>query len=426
MMIKVRVFLIMLLLGVICISIVPKPAEAELYIKGKDNPDNAMKSVYVQVFLEWLRDFAAKKSSVVENGKVKLEYIENREPPSWHLQEKLDNIIENEKTVTLILDHENEDIFVDQFVGRGTQEVDISDIAAFPFPPIPPAKSDSWDKAQLIAHVLNEGFYAALKNSTNYLQCHINGGLSSELTARMEVGGNGERMSNALTGGKAAQLNTTENYITLHWFVLDPSDPSGKRKIENYRENIKLTGNMIVGGNLEPRWNIARDGSGNSIITRQRYPPFLPVRKSFEDPPGLFDNILKFRGRISAVGNSTYFLWSGIIHNFQPVAYEILSIIQGEYAENQIVVNHAIVYGSPDADPVIPMLSPSIFYVGNELIVQAYPNLDFNTDIPVQLAPPVGGIAFPPDKLALLAPYIILAALIAIAAVSFAVYWRRR
>jgi hypothetical protein len=39
---------------------------------------------------------------------------------------------------------------------------------------------------------------------------------------------------------------------------------------------------------------------------------------------------------------------------------------------------------------------------------------------------PVGGIAFAPDKLALLAPYIILAALIAIAGVSVAVYWRRR
>jgi len=40
--------------------------------------------------------------------------------------------------------------------------------------------------------------------------------------------------------------------------------------------------------------------------------------------------------------------------------------------------------------------------------------------------PPVGGIAFPVDKLALLAPYIILAALIAIGTVSVAVYWRRR
>jgi hypothetical protein len=41
------------------------------------------------------------------------------------------------------------------------------------------------------------------------------------------------------------------------------------------------------------------------------------------------------------------------------------------------------------------------------------------------LPPPVGGIAFAPDKLALLAPYIILAALLAIATVSVAVYWRR-
>jgi parallel beta-helix repeat protein len=38
---------------------------------------------------------------------------------------------------------------------------------------------------------------------------------------------------------------------------------------------------------------------------------------------------------------------------------------------------------------------------------------------------PVGGIAFPVDKLTLLAPYIILAALIAIGTVSVAVYWRR-
>jgi len=42
-----------------------------------------------------------------------------------------------------------------------------------------------------------------------------------------------------------------------------------------------------------------------------------------------------------------------------------------------------------------------------------------------ELPIPVGGIAFPADKLALLAPYIILAALIAIPAVSAAVYWRR-
>jgi len=41
-------------------------------------------------------------------------------------------------------------------------------------------------------------------------------------------------------------------------------------------------------------------------------------------------------------------------------------------------------------------------------------------------APPVGGIVRPVDKLALLAPWIILAALIAIVAVSVAVYLRRR
>jgi len=44
----------------------------------------------------------------------------------------------------------------------------------------------------------------------------------------------------------------------------------------------------------------------------------------------------------------------------------------------------------------------------------------------ISAAAPVGGIAFAPDKLALLAPYIVLAALIAIATVSVAVYWKRR
>jgi len=41
------------------------------------------------------------------------------------------------------------------------------------------------------------------------------------------------------------------------------------------------------------------------------------------------------------------------------------------------------------------------------------------------ISAPVGGTAFSPNKLALIAPYIILAALIAIASASVAVYWRR-
>jgi len=42
-----------------------------------------------------------------------------------------------------------------------------------------------------------------------------------------------------------------------------------------------------------------------------------------------------------------------------------------------------------------------------------------------EIPKPVGGIAFTPDKLALLAPYIVLAVLIAISTASVAVYWRR-
>jgi len=43
-----------------------------------------------------------------------------------------------------------------------------------------------------------------------------------------------------------------------------------------------------------------------------------------------------------------------------------------------------------------------------------------------RLAAPVGGVAFPADKLALLAPWIILAVVIAIVTISVAVYWRRQ
>lgn len=49
-----------------------------------------------------------------------------------------------------------------------------------------------------------------------------------------------------------------------------------------------------------------------------------------------------------------------------------------------------------------------------------------NPWIPPPPAPPVGGIVTPVNKLALLAPWIVLGALIAIVTVSVAVYWRKR
>jgi hypothetical protein len=53
------------------------------------------------------------------------------------------------------------------------------------------------------------------------------------------------------------------------------------------------------------------------------------------------------------------------------------------------------------------------------------PTVRMKIETTEELPAPVGGVAFSPDKLALLAPYIILAALIAIASMSVAVYWRR-
>jgi len=64
--------------------------------------------------------------------------------------------------------------------------------------------------------------------------------------------------------------------------------------------------------------------------------------------------------------------------------------------------------------------------IGNNYVWARVNHLSPFAPMGSRLAAPVGGIAFPVNKLALLAPWIILAALIAIAAVSVAVYWRRR
>jgi hypothetical protein len=54
------------------------------------------------------------------------------------------------------------------------------------------------------------------------------------------------------------------------------------------------------------------------------------------------------------------------------------------------------------------------------------PTVRMKIETTEELPTPVGGIAFPANKITLLAPWIALAALIAIASVSVAVYWRRR
>jgi hypothetical protein len=77
-------------------------------------------------------------------------------------------------------------------------------------------------------------------------------------------------------------------------------------------------------------------------------------------------------------------------------------------------------------------LENNIAYGVGISVIEQYPIItpvdNVAVDVVAPPAPspaPVGGIAFSPDKLALLAPYIILAALIAIASMSVAVYWRR-
>jgi hypothetical protein len=378
-----------------------------LVLKGKDNLADATKSAYVQTYIGWLENFTSKDLEVTKEGKVTVVQILNVTPRSYSLMHKLNMIIENGVTVEITLDRSPNGVFFDAFQGNGKQIQDLDDLDALPDPPAPSTTSDAWDKAQQIAHTLNEGYWAA-KYAAGYIDSHRKGGISSENGARDDVGGTGDRV---LDGSTWQTINAT--HISKHWFEPDPTDPTGKRKIEVYREIFKLKDS----DGIEPQ------------VTRIKKPA---NPKNVTDPTG---ESLIFIGRVVSIGDPCWNLWSGEIENFQPVTYEVLSVVYGNYTVGEsIIVNHAIIFGHPDADPTIPRLSSTIFTYGKELRVEAvYTGYNdtvtgvpiYETDFPTSPAAPVGGIWVLVGKLELLAPYIGLALVILVATVATAIYVKR-
>jgi hypothetical protein len=268
----------------------------------------------------------------------------------------VDEIISMNITVKIKLVNGSATIWFDAFGGKGTQTQDIDDLGMIPDPD--PKNPDPWDKAEQIAHTLNEGFYAAWLQA-GYMDSHRKGGIVSENSVRGEQNATGTRVMD----GHTWQKNATHR--SKHWF--GPPDPQGNKK-EVYREEFdvnKTTGKIIK-------------------ITRTKNPP---NPKTVKDP--VSGEVLVFIGRIVEVGSPNWDVWSGEIENFQSVTYEILKIIQGSYTEANILIYHAIILGSPDADPETPQLSSSIFYPGNVVIVKAVFNgVAWETDTSV-----VGGFA---------------------------------
>ena len=86
------------------------------------------------------------------------------------------------------------------------------------------------------------------------------------------------------------------------------------------------------------------------------------------------DAELIFTGTITAVGTAPGF-WSGIAWSTQAVTYTIDSVIKGTYTEATITLYHVLVEGSRQAGSDAG-LSPTIFAVGNRLIVFAIQNPD--------------------------------------------------
>jgi hypothetical protein len=311
-----------------------------LILKGADSPTDATKSNYVYKFLRWLVQFTGKLLDVGKDGKVT---VVSTPPQENHLAKKLDNIINDKVTVQINLDSTRPDILIDRFEGFGHGTVDIDDLDSLPDPN--PNNPDEVDKAEAIAHILGEYYYSAKNNfgPDKYLKCHVNGGLANEYQVRKESNGAGARLKD-----KKVDENKTHIVSSHHWY--GPPDQQGNRQ-EVYREVI------------------VQDKTKQGKITDIKRTPNPPNPIPLKDP--VSGEVLVFIGRIVEVGSPEFPFWSGIIENLQSVTYEILQIIQGNYTEANILIYHAIVHGSPDADPEIPKLTSSIFYPGNVVMVKA-------------------------------------------------------
>lgn len=322
-----------------------------LTLTGMDNSD-ATHSAFVAQFIAWLQDETGMQLAVASNGHVT---IVNQNPPGVVKKPSLKNtliaIIQSSKLVGLNLGDFKKILF-DAFGGDGHGKVDMKDLAALPDPPAPPAVSNDFCKAQVIAHILDEYFRAAkIDNGANgYGDSHIYG-IISENDARKDDGGLGRR---PYYGRPFVEWTVVGQalHMIIHWFGPDPNDPM--KMVEVYRED----------------WTTNNEGYNLVGPPARTVNPPNPRRISIPILPWLRD-FLKFIGRIISIGNVSESVWSGFTVCYQPVTYQVLSVLEGDYTSSYIIVDHPIINGSTDADPINVQLSSNVFYDGNTLLVQA-------------------------------------------------------
>lgn len=330
----------------------------------------------IVTYLGWLETFTCKDLGIDSEGRLILvaEAIEGCTVRSAHLRQTVNAILMSTAAIHMTLVENDGNIFYDGFnldIGGAFTEgqPDTADIGGLPDPPVPPNTSNDWNKAQQIAHHLDEYFHA-VRTGQGYAQSH-QAGIASENSVRSDSGALGSRVADGVTW----QV-TASGTLTKSWFTPDPTNPANK--FEVYREEVDQ-----VGGTAR-------------VIGRTKTPP---GPKNCVDPePG---EVLIFQGRIVSVSEPSLPVWSGEAANVQVVVYDVLSTLKGTPGP-QVRVKTPVVFGTPEADPLAPRLDPEIFTIGATRVVEAEflrGCIDPATgqpplwDVAVGRKRPVGGIA---------------------------------
>jgi len=311
-------------------------------LRGADNLGDARKSEYVKEYIGWLEEYTGADFDVDKDGRVRI-VKEPKEPKIKPLYDKIKKIIESGKRVEILLNKSHPGVWFDAFKGNGKQVQDLADLEALPNPGEIP---NAWDRAQQIAHTLNEALYAA-EHGAGYMDSHRKGGIRSENIIRVYLDCIGKRV---LDGHTWQILN--ETHWAKHWF--GPPDKEGN-KVEVYREIFRVSNCDIV-----------KDKNGKPIIVRVREPA---NPKKVKDPQA--NVTLVFLGRVVYVAEPVFNAWCGEVENFQLVRYEVIEVVEGNYTRGFIDVYHALIIGSGDCDLKECRLTPSKFYNGSMLIVRA-------------------------------------------------------
>lgn len=301
-----------------------------------------------QAFLELLEKYTAWDLSFADDGEtIKKVLKPDVTPKKQSLHDKLKTIIESGKPVEIEVGRSLSRVLVDAFGGDGKGEVDLDDFDKLP-DPVEGSKKIS--KAEVLAHVLNEYYKAAINKKIgdrknggtwtkddDYKEGHKKG-IESQNKVREENSAEGKKEypGPMLVGGK----------VEIPFYIPDPADPTKKKEI--YREKWKLSDANI--DEIEAR-------SGFIVI-----PSYVPES-------------LLFKGHIIEIFPSPP-AYSGSIFMTQQVKYQNVSFFDGNFSDTEIIVHHVIVSGSADVDPNLPQLKSTIFHVCNELLVEAEKIID--------------------------------------------------